>query len=669
VVRTRRAHPWFCLLLLLLCSMLPAHAADWPYYQHDAAHTGASNAIVNAAELTLAWSAPPNYSTPLIVGDTIYSTRNQGGFTGGGHATLISAFDLATGAIKWTYSVDFAFPSQAAVGGGLVVFHTGISGSEAGQLYVLDAITGALRYKVSGLLDIPSGVNVMPLLVPNPTDGTVTAYCATEAAVRGVKLGATSGSILWTQSGQFGGASMPTIVGNSIVLAGPGQFYSFDLDTGARNQFHQGTVHGGGGTTVAYDSARQHIYILELDSAGQALSAYRYTNNAQIEFLWQRTGPEIGYEGSVAIGPSGNVYAAYGSLLIEVDPDTGTILRSAPGAFRSFSAPAITTGMIWTFSDTQTTAYDLQTLQLVRAFPGAHFSTAYASPGAFADGYFLLDYGTIVGSRGFDVYAAPAAQPINLSTRMRVQVGDNVGIGGFIITGSAPKQVVLRGIGPSLTGFGVPDALADPVMELHGPTGFATITNDNWRDTQAATIQATRLAPTNDLESAILVTLNPGPYTAILKGKNNTAGVALVEVYDLDQTAASKLGNISTRAFVDTGDNLVIVGFILGGNAGYDHIIVRGIGPSLSASGVPNALTNPALELRDSNGALIIQNDNWQNDPSQAAIISAAGLAPTNALESAIAATLPPGLYTALLAGVNNGTGIGVVEVYDRGAP
>ena len=163
----------------------------------------------------------------------------------------------------------------------------------------------------------------------------------------------------------------------------------------------------------------------------------------------------------------------------------------------------------------------------------------------------------------------PAAQPLNLSTRMRVETGNDVGIGGFIITGSAPKQVLLRGIGPSLAGSGVPDPLADPVMELHGPAGFTTIINDNWMDApNRQAIIDTGLAPTNDLESAILVTLPPGPYTAILRGNNNTTGVALVEVYDLDQAAASKLANISTRAFVNTGANIMIAGFILGNSTG-----------------------------------------------------------------------------------------------------
>ena len=252
---------------------------------------------------------------------------------------------------------------------------------------------------------------------------------------------------------------------------------------------------------------------------------------------------------------------------------------------------------------------------------------------------------------------------------MRVQTGDNVGIGGFIITGTAPKPVLLRAIGPSLTQSGVPDALADPVLELHGPGGFVTITNDNWRDdpVQEALIMATGIPPTNNLESAIDATLSPGAYTAIVKGKNNTSGVALVEVYDLSQAVPSKLANISTRAFVSTGDNIVIAGFILGGNSGADRIAVRGIGPSLTAAGVANALANPTLELRNSNGALLVSNDDWQDNPAQAAELTAAGLAPTNTLESGIATTLPPGRYTALLAGLNNGTGIGLVEVYDRG--
>jgi len=258
-------------------------------------------------------------------------------------------------------------------------------------------------------------------------------------------------------------------------------------------------------------------------------------------------------------------------------------------------------------------------------------------------------------------------QLLNISTRMLVQTGDLVGIGGFIVTGSATKQVLLRGIGPSLGMFGVPFPLPDPIMELHGPDGSIIFTNDNWRETQEAEIIATGLAPFNDLESAILVKLAPGPYTAIVKGVNNTTGTAIVEVFDLTQSAPSRLANISTRAFVNTGADIIIAGFILGGNNGDQELVLRGVGPSLTDFGVPNVLADPTLELRDHNGALLSTKDNCLDDPAQAALITAAGVALSNQLESGIAVTLAPGQYTALLAGLSAGTGNGLVEVYDVG--
>ena len=265
----------------------------------------------------------------------------------------------------------------------------------------------------------------------------------------------------------------------------------------------------------------------------------------------------------------------------------------------------------------------------------------------------------------------PAAQALNLSTRMRVQTGENVGIGGFIITGGAPKHVLIRAMGPALAQSGVPDAMADPVLELHGPGAFITITNDNWRDDpeQEAAIIATGIPPSNNLEAAIDTTLNPGPYTAVIRGKNNSSGVALVEVYDLSEAVPAKMANMSTRAFVSTGDNIVIAGFLLGNHSGDVRIVLRGIGPSLTASGVSNALANPRLELRGGDGAILVANDDWQDDPAQAAELTAALLAPTNDFESGIATTLSPGPYTALLSGVNNGAGNGLVEVYELGSP
>ena len=254
------------------------------------------------------------------------------------------------------------------------------------------------------------------------------------------------------------------------------------------------------------------------------------------------------------------------------------------------------------------------------------------------------------------------AQPLNISTRMDVQTGDQVLIGGFIITGNEPKEVLLRAIGPSLSAFGIPNPLADPVLELHGSDGSLITTNDNWRDTQESDIEATGLAPSDDLESAIISTLDPGSYTAIVSGNGGVTGIGLVEGYDLNQPADSQLGNISTRGFVETGTNVMIGGFILGGASGDLNVLVRALGPSLTALGVDNALADPTLELHDANGALIQSNDNWKD--TQEGQIEATGLPPTNDLESAIFATLAPGAYTAIVAGNNDTSGVGLVEVY-----
>jgi hypothetical protein len=261
----------------------------------------------------------------------------------------------------------------------------------------------------------------------------------------------------------------------------------------------------------------------------------------------------------------------------------------------------------------------------------------------------------------------PPSQIIQLSTRMQVGVGDQVAIGGFIITGTAPKQVIVRGIGPTLIQSGIAGALADPVLELHGPGSFSAVTNDNWRDTQEQQIQGAGLAPTSNLEPAIWATLPPGAYTAILRGANNATGTALVEIYDVSQAANSKLGNLSTRSFVGANQNIAIAGFMVSAGGTTDRVVVRGLGPSLASAGVANVLANPALELRNNNGSLIASNNDWQDNTVQAQQITAAGLALTNSLESAIVAILPSGRYTALMFGDNNGTGNGLVEVYDLG--
>jgi len=255
----------------------------------------------------------------------------------------------------------------------------------------------------------------------------------------------------------------------------------------------------------------------------------------------------------------------------------------------------------------------------------------------------------------------PRAVALNIATRLGVQDGENVLIAGFIISGGSGKSVVIRGIGPSLAKFGIQGALQDPVLELHYPSG-TVLTNDNWKDTRPDAIQATGLAPTDDRESAFTYNLPPGSYTVVMKGKNNTTGIGLVEVYDIDQTSFSDLANLSTRGFVGSGDNVMIGGFIVGGGNGAARVMIRAIGPSLAAAGISNPLQNPTLTLRDGNGALLNSNNDWLDDNGTE--IYETGIAPNNTAESAIVMTLPAGHYTAVLAGANGGTGVGLVEFY-----
>ena len=261
------------------------------------------------------------------------------------------------------------------------------------------------------------------------------------------------------------------------------------------------------------------------------------------------------------------------------------------------------------------------------------------------------------------VQPTPAnATLVNISTRLLVQTGAKVGIGGFIITGTDAKKVLIRGMGPTLTRFGVPNALQDPVLELHDSTGAVVISNDDWKIPQETDIAATGKAPPDDHESAILLALQPGSYTVIESGKNGTSGVGLIELYDLDAVANSQLSNISTRGFVQTGANVMIGGFIVCGANGSVNLIVRALGPSLAPFGIPNPLADPLLGLYNANGTLIMSNDNWKD--SQQAAIQNSGFHPPNNLDSAIFVTLPTGNYTAIVSGKSGGTGVGLVEVY-----
>jgi plastocyanin len=295
-----------------------------------------------------------------------------------------------------------------------------------------------------------------------------------------------------------------------------------------------------------------------------------------------------------------------------------------------------------------------------QAMNSGSFSHTFSDPGSFP--YFCAFHWQM-GMTGTVKVNPAAANPTvlaNISTRLPVQTGDNALIGGFIITGTQPKKIIIRAIGPSLS---LPGKLADPVLQLF--TGATLLeSNDNWVDSpnKQAIIDST-VAPSNDKESAIVRTLpaNGASYTAIVRGVNETTGLGVVEAYDLDRSVDSKLANISTRGLVQTDPNVLIAGtIVLGQNS--QKVIVRAIGPSLS---VPEKLENPTLELRDANGGLLQANDNWKDSPDKQAIVDST-VPPSNDLESAIVATLPANgaSYTAIVRGTNGTSGIGVVEVY-----
>jgi hypothetical protein len=260
---------------------------------------------------------------------------------------------------------------------------------------------------------------------------------------------------------------------------------------------------------------------------------------------------------------------------------------------------------------------------------------------------------------------------MDLSTRGTTYTGNNVLIGGFIVQGSQPAKLVVRCLAFSLASYGIPNALGDSVIELHDANDNLIASNDDWfTSSSAEAISSYHRDPPNSIESALLVTLNPGNYTAIVKSYSDsqqaaTAGVALFEVYDL-RTSGSRLGNVSTRGQVGTDDNILIGGLIVGGSTP-KPVVVRALGPTLTQFGVTGVLADPFLELRDGNGNLVEANNDWQQSP-EAATITADGKAPSNAKESAMAPTLSPGNYTALVRGVGGTIGAALVEVYDESA-
>jgi sugar lactone lactonase YvrE len=438
--------------------------------------------------------------------------------------------------------------------------------------------------------------------------------------------------------------------GNLFVATGETDLYEFPINgsgkvykftsTGARTTFASGLDLP---TALAFDSAGNlfvaNVHTVERDRTFNG-DIYKFTpSGVRTTFASGPTNPE-----ALAFNNGGNLFVS------DPGPGSGAIYKFTPSGVRSIFAG----GFSWAGSLACDSAGNLFVADSPAHAIYKITPTGARSTFAATDGVNLLAFQPALIS-------APG-QLQNISTRAFGQTGDNVMIGGFIITGSGQKKVILRAIGPSLINYGIPNPLQNPMLELHDHTGAVIASNDNWMDApNKQEIIDSGLAPSNNLESAILMSLSPGAYTAILRGVNNGVGVALVEGYDLDLGAGSKLGNMSTRALVQTGDDVMIAGLIITGDEP-KRVIVRAIGPSLVNYGVSNPLQDTTLELHDGNGAVMVFNDNWRD--TQQGQIEATGLGPTNDAESAIVQTLAPGNYTAIVRGKNNTMGVALVEVY-----
>ena len=402
--------------------------------------------------------------------------------------------------------------------------------------------------------------------------------------------------------------------------------------------------------------------------------------NSQYFIIWQRQTPDKDFDRAyvaMKTGPTGTPTFEYGKLGIPTavppdNPNTNTPVKVGNADEGSYN---VATGVIRiVVSKDKLRAFDggAGTYQpgsdLAGTEPRTYFNRADAGIRTQST---ATDFGaagtyTIVGNASCAVAAVAPATFLNISTRATVQSGDRVSIGGFIITGNAPKRVIIRGIGPSLGARGVSNALQDPVLTLNDSNNSVVAENDNWRDSQEqAEIQASTLAPSDDRESAIIRTLDPGAYTAVVSGKNGEQGVALVEIYDIDGASDPRLGNLSTRAFVGENDDVLIGGFIAGSSAGGNADgVLRALGPSLGSRGVSGALQDPTIELFDANGNPTDFNDNWKDSDGRNRIESS-GFAPSDDREAVLFGSFPPGLYTAIVRGKGGETGVGLVEIYN----
>jgi hypothetical protein len=529
-----------------------------------------------------------------------------------------------------------------------------------------------------GTIDGPGDLNV-------PVGGTFTISGPNSKALAGGKIN-NSGTAIWTGTGNIealNGAIWNNLTGSTFEIQNDALFNGSLSNTPTFNNLTGATFKKSAGTGTSTIGINFNNYgVVDLQSG-----TTNFYNFNQLGGSTLLNGGNFGTVGGTPIifhsgscGGNGNIN---GDLFIGTEvgePDiifspgvspgkikvNGNYTQRANGTLRIEVAGLATPGVNYDqveVTGAATLGGRLRVLDINGFTPSPSDTITPLIAGSITGVFSSTNAQVNYGNTSLTVAALPTplSQLQNISTRMRVLTGENVLIGGFIITGSDPKKVIIRGIGPSLGTSGVQGALTDTTLELH--QGSSTLAaNDDWKEHEAE-VTATTIPPKNDLESAIVITLDPGSYTAILAGKGGETGIGLVEVYDLAQAANSQAANISTRGFVDTGDNVMIGGLIAGpNNAASSRVLIRAIGPSLQSAGVGNPLQDPFLELHDSAGVTIATNDDWKSD--QQIEIQATTIPPTNDQEAAILSTLAPGNYTAIVRG-HNGTGVGLVEVYN----
>lgn len=465
-----------------------------------------------------------------------------------------------------------------------------------------------------------------------------------------------------------------------------GGMMQIDGDTGTFQKYLGGfEVYASGVIDVSPD--RNTLFFGSRGSSPSTLA--RYDISTATPTLLQKTGNvgsngaaiRVSHNGQFLVYPNGSGNGSYNTYEIPTSNLSAINGSFNVGAYPLSAAFSNDDSLVYhgTSSQSAVKIFNTTTFNQVGILPlgnASGTSGGYDSKDLIVDrsGRWLFVATSFFTNSGFsgDLRVFDIGPPLlaNIATRLNVGQGDNVLIGGLIITGNQPKKVAIRAVGPSLTQAGVPGALNDPMLELHDDTGAIIGTNDDWQSTQlggvitspqSSEIQSRGLAPSQPAESAIIAVLPPGNYTAIVRGKDNSTGVGVVETYDLDRTADAKLANISTRGFVQGGANVMIGGTIVTGNASA-NVLIRAIGPSLADAGFANPLPDPTLELRDASGTLENSNDDWRT--TQETAIQNTGLAPNNNAESAILATVAPGAHTAIVRGKINATGVALVEIY-----